>query len=667
MNAANRNRTGCGRRWRVRIAAGCGGLLLSLASAAAGVSPYAPLQLAPELERDLERVLILGDQPVMRRPVPLGWVAESLPRACSRDAPLCKRIGRYLQRVVNNGVNLASVELAAKQPSTQPLPNRHGMASDSAWQLAVAATVQPGDYLLLSLGALLNGTHRTATGSMLSVGLDSLQVDAGFRDHWLSPLTDSAMLIGSEAATMPSLTVSNWRPLTRISFGYEVFAARMSTSNRIAFESGYTSGSPRLAGLSLSIAPWRGWSVGVNRLVHYGGGQRGGNSLRDVLRALFNPHGADNLGPGLPTSSEQGNQVASIVSRMTFNGRTSFAVYTEYAGEDTSYASNFRLGNAALAAGLDFPHLPHNLDATYEATEWQNGWYVHHIYGDGLTNHGNVIGNWFGDWRLPGDAVGGRQQMLRIGWHPDDGRVLALRYRTLTNACYAHYAYHRGEELTVDYSRPWRGARIGTTVEAGRDVFGERFGRVAAFMRFDDSAGPYGDAGATATASAAVQPDAVQRFIDAGASSTRILFESSDLVPDTTSAHFSSPHLGLGARRAVSEHQDLGVRVEYDRVNGYPLLALRALDYRYRLGRHAAASAFFGAARYQTGTPAFGYYMGAGAQWRDLIGHLDFNLDVRFGDKLARDALLPGDPPTTRRPDMFYGLRGAAAYLSLHY
>ena len=162
------------------LAAGLAALCHAHSGYATGVSPYAPLNLAPEIERDLERVLILGGQPVLRRPIALGLVANALPKACVRDAPLCKRIGRYLRRVAGGGLTLASVEAAVTQQSAQPLPNLHGMASDSAWSVVVATLFQPSDYLLASLGAVLDGTHTTA-GSLLSFGFDSAQLDVGYR------------------------------------------------------------------------------------------------------------------------------------------------------------------------------------------------------------------------------------------------------------------------------------------------------------------------------------------------------------------------------------------------------------------------------------------------------------------------------------------------------
>jgi hypothetical protein len=91
---------------------------------------------------------------------------------------------------------------------------------------------------------------------------------------------------------------------------------------------------------------------------------------------------------------------------------------------------------------------------------------------------------------------------------------------------------------------------------------------------------------------------------------------------------------------------------------------VRALDYRYRFRNPLALSLFAGAARLDLATPAYGYYYGAGVQWRNLMRNMDASLDFRYGDKIARDKLLPSDPASTLRPDSFYDLTGATLSLS---
>ena len=63
------------------------------------------------------------------------------------------------------------------------------------------------------------------------------------------------------------------------------------------------------------------------------------------------------------------------------------------------------------------------------------------------------------------------------------------------------------------------------------------------------------------------------------------------------------------------------------------LIGVRALDYRYRIGEKLALTAFAGAVRYDAATPAYGYYGGIGAQWRDVVSGFDLSLDLRATDK----------------------------------
>ena len=136
--------------------------------------------------------------------------------------------------------------------------------------------------------------------------------------------------------------------------------------------------------------------------MQYGGGLRD-SSLSSALKAFVNPSKYDNTNQG--PDAQFGNQVAAITSQFIFPGRMPFSVYFEYGGEDTSSGRNYLLGNSSLSAGINFPRLGNAFDFTFEASEWQNGWYVHQVYGDGLTNYGHVIGHWGGDERQFGDAV----------------------------------------------------------------------------------------------------------------------------------------------------------------------------------------------------------------------------------------------------------------------
>lgn len=451
------------------------------AANARGASPYLPLSLAPEIERQVERLLILADVPVMTRPLTAATVLDALDAYCETDDPVCGDVRRYLDSYMRTaGLTHANIAVAEGSTPAIGLPNRHGMRSDSRYEFSAQGFWQPGNSLLISAGVAAYDGDTTPTGSMISMGFEYLQVDIGFRDHWFSPMTDSAMLIATQARTMPSITVSNYTPLTRARLRYELFAAEMGWSDRIRTETGFTAGNPRLAGMHFSIEPLRGWSLGFNRLMQFGGGARGGKSLGDLLDAFFDPARFDNAA-GV---NEFGNQAASITSRLLIPGDKAVAVYAEYAGEDTSRSTDWRLGNAALAFGLHIPRLKPNLDWRFEFNEWQNGWYVHSIYQDGLRHEGGIVGHWGAEQRVVNDGVGAQSLMTRFGWQPKSGGLIEISYRTLRNEDTSAFAYRRADDLQLLYSRKLGDWRVGAEINAGRDVFGEGYSRFAVFVRF---------------------------------------------------------------------------------------------------------------------------------------------------------------------------------------
>ena len=643
------------------------GILLALhaAAGARGVTPYLPLNLEPEIEAQIERVLILADKPVMRRPIAAATVMDALPKACRVDQALCQRVGRYLARYTHTSdLTHASIEGAATHGADTTLPDRYGLHNRSAWDASIGGYLQPSDYLLVSIGAVAYDGREDYTGSMLSLGYSKAQLDIGYKPHWFSPLTDSSMLMSTEAPTMPSVSLSNYEPLTRLGLSYEIFEARMSKSDHILYQGTLASGYPRLGGIQLSMEPASGWSLGLNRLVQFGGGPRGG-SATDLLRALFNPSKYQSPDPN--SRQNASNQEASVTSSLLFPGKVPFVVYAEYAGEDTSRGRSYLLGNSALSWGVHFPRLGKRFDLTLEASEWQNAWYVHTIWQDGMTNDGLVISNWFGDQRVFGDAVGGRSAMARLNWDAWFGGQVQLRYRTLENQVYGVIPYQRYHEVSVGYSRPWKGLIVGGEFDSGSDVFGRSFTRLAGFVRYDNPNAQL--VGALLDSEGGVAGDADTRgqlFVDAGVSALRVRTDLTELTPKTAGRSMTGAHFALGARRSVSDHSDLGARVDLDDLGGKSLAGVRLIDYRYRFQGPLALGAFLGAARYALATPAYGFYYGVGLQWRDILPHVDAGVEARYYDSVARDHLLASDPHTTR-PDSFYDISGAVLSLTYHF
>jgi Capsule assembly protein Wzi len=636
---------------------------------ARGVTPYLPLNLDPELEREVERVLILGGKPVMTRPIPAAAVLDALPKACAVDPALCGRVRRALRRYMHDtGVEFVSVEGAATHGAKNVIPNQHGLPAQSQWQLAGAGYIQPFDHLLVNIGGVAYDGRQKPTGSVLSFGADWAQLDVGFRDHWWSPMTDSSMLISTEAPTMPSITLSNYAPLTRLGWQYELFLARMSYTDKIELINGQLSkGYPKFGGARLGIEPdGSGWSLAANRIIVYGGGAAGGQSVRNILQAFFNPTRAQSSGFG--TQDVIAKQEASITSRYLYPGRVPFSLYFEYAGNDTAGGNRLSFSRTDLSVGLQFPRLG-PFDFTYEFSEWQPSWYVKHHsnvqngYGDGITNYLLSIGHWFGDQRVFGDAVGGQSNMLRLGLEPLFGGRLEATARTLFNDAYSGAVAYKHEYLgSLVYSYPLRDYIVGSQVDYGRDVFGAHYTRIAAFLRFGDALRP--DEETPEAEPAEEHPERTEVHVDLGAVASRVVADITTNTPRTQTRTGYGPHLTLGARTAFTEHQDLGAALEADGVHGVSLLGARILDWRYRFDNPLALNLFLGAARYVAATPAYGFYYGAGLQWRNVLPHWDVGIDFRYASKVDRLRTRPTDPQGGYRPDAYYDISLGTLYIS---
>ena len=654
---------------------------------ALGVSPYLPLNLDPDVESQVERVLILGDEPVMSRPIPAALVLQALPKACKVDRPLCESVRRYLDRYMQStGVEFTSISAAATSGKSNIfLPNQHGEKAQSPYEVAGAAYLQPNSYMLLNVGGVAYQGRATPTGTMLSLGFDWAQLDIGWRDHSWSPMTDSAMLISTEAPTMPSITLSNYRPLTRLGLQYEVFVARMSESDRIELPlTGptpvFTRGYPKFGGFRLGIEPVSGWALSAQRVVIWGGGAAGGQSIKDLLNAMFKPGQAQTTGFGAG-NKVIGKQEASLTSRFIFPGRIPFSVYFEYAGNDTLSGHSPLVGKPDISAGIDFPRIgPFSL--TYEIDSWSPTWYVHTAsnvqtgYLDGITNYGANIGNWFGDQRVLAtpntiaDYVGGQSNMLRIGWEPSFGGLMRLQLRTLAdegNTIYASYPYKKEYLGSLSYSYPWKGYSVGAEVDTGRDVFGSHYARLEGYLRDGDALLGSGGDDAETAAFAGPRPEGDELYVSAGANYYRTQINLNvPAYPRYYTKWTAGPHIALGARRRVSTHQDLGVALEADDISGRTLLSVRMLDYRYRFGLPLAFNAFVGASRYSEATPAYGVYVGGGLQWRNVLPGWDVGVDYRNVMYAQRLRDLPTDPQAVNdpKPDSLTNINSWTLYIS---
>ena len=148
------------------------------------------------------------------------------------------------------------------------------MRENSNWDASAQVYAQLGSYVLVNAGANAYEGKTDFTGSMVSLGWECAQLDLGFRPHWFSPMTDSSMLMSTEAPTMPSVRLSNYAPISPFNIHYELFGASMSKSDRICPADRLISGNPRLTDcIWMPNRPAAG-AIGVNRLYSMGAAHR---------------------------------------------------------------------------------------------------------------------------------------------------------------------------------------------------------------------------------------------------------------------------------------------------------------------------------------------------------------------------------------------------------
>ncbi len=462
---------------------------LLFSSGVNAASLYLPAQLSPDIEARVERLFVVANMPIIKRPIPISEVNRALKKIDGQYPQLQRSIKRYLERY-SAPVNLNHANLALRystQDSAYSLPNQRGIDHQSDYVASLAGHAVLNDWAALNVGAFVgervgNDKSHFYEGSFLSLGGDLAQLDVGFRPHWFGPFQESDMLISTHAAALPSVTLSNPKPLDFLGIRYEIFWARMSESDSIlSRESNQRlSGNPLLMGLHLSFEPIEGFAIGFNRLMQYGGATRE-EGLGDLAEAFFLPRQADNIGE---EGRDFGNQISSVTTRFTFPGKVPVSVYMEYAGEDTSATSDVHLGNSALMLGIHFPLLFDKLGATYEMAEWQNGWYVNTNYGDGLTHHNSIVGHWAGNQRLRNDAVGAKAQTLKLLWSISPTRHVKAIYRQVKNSDLSATNYQTGTNLQMEYAQTTQNATLGFSLNLGEDILGESAHGLTVFTRW---------------------------------------------------------------------------------------------------------------------------------------------------------------------------------------
>ena len=376
-------------------------LLLLLPIFSFGASLYLPIESS--ISDDVEKMATITNMPSTKMPYSLQMLNEYNEKIKESHPMLYDKIASKINSLSSNQLitkDKTSISLAASN-SEASLANSHGIDTRYKYLFEASYMLNANEHLKGSIEGSLyekDGSAKiTTNNSFISFGFDKFQVDAGYRDHFYGPFRNGGMQISTNAINSPSITFSNPQPFSFAKINYEVFFTKLKTVDGIYYNGVSYSGSPRLLGMHLDFHPIDLLEVSLDRTFQFGGGPRS-SSASDVWQAFIDPVSKDNSNANCGVDCETGNQQASV--NIKYNGNLfdkDISFYAIYGGEDTVNGSNYKMGNAVQGFGLYIPFFAKDTSLRYEALDISTSWYTHHLYSNGYSNGGNVMGNWFGD------------------------------------------------------------------------------------------------------------------------------------------------------------------------------------------------------------------------------------------------------------------------------
>ena len=160
------------------------------------------------------------------------------------------------------------------------------------------------------------------------------------------------------------------------------------------------------------------------------------------------------------------------------------SVYAEIGAEDTEGEKNYKLGNESFSFGLFLPMFTDKMSLRYEFNRWSTAWYVHHLYEQGYTNEGQVIGHWAGGERDLSMDTPAQVHAVNLAWQLSSKQILDTTIRHIKNENEDDFSYKAGLELNMRYSHATQYGFLGFELYLGRDVFNHDFGRLSGFYRW---------------------------------------------------------------------------------------------------------------------------------------------------------------------------------------
>jgi hypothetical protein len=454
--------------------------LTSLSSQANGVSPYLPLKTDPLFELELEKLATITKLPILTRPYHAATIYKYLSKVKDSHPVLYQRLNAYIKRYKKaKAITHFSAQYTHSFKNNVLLANQRGRSLDDSFRITTSSFWQADEHVIFNGGGTFYNGEIVPNNSYISVGWDVFQIDIGYREHWLSPTQEAALLLSTQAKPALNLTISNPTLLTDWNIKYELSLGILEQQEGIQFgrDSDIVTGKPNLLSMHLSLQPFNWWTVGFNRTFMFGGDKS--VSVKDVWNAFIDPLSSDNCGGEsdlVDCAQEFGNQQASLSNKFDLDPFDfPLSIYYEYAGEDTKDFSNYQLGNIAQNYGIFLPYLTDSLSLNVEYSKFHTAWYVHHIYQEGYANDKVKMGHWWGNFKAANSSAAGTAASIRVDWQTPVIEHITLLYRTATVDSTSVASYQRSHEIELKFKKTLKSAFINLAINLGEDTQGEKF------------------------------------------------------------------------------------------------------------------------------------------------------------------------------------------------
>lgn len=247
-----------------------------------GVSPYLPLKQVPELEHKIQQLLAVSKNThIVSKPYKANDIYRVLQTIKHIYPELYRTLSYQISPYVQgDAATFAKVTLAAGT-TDKNIPNQRGQTTKTNVILEGGGYANFGNHFGVSVAGIANEDEVIPTQSFFYFGNEYAQLDIGYREHWYSPFNDSAMLLSTNAKTTPSITLSNVKPITDFNIRYDMFISKMTEQSGILVSDKqvgtvreYEPGKPYLFGLQTSFAATDNLTIGLSRIMQFGGASR---------------------------------------------------------------------------------------------------------------------------------------------------------------------------------------------------------------------------------------------------------------------------------------------------------------------------------------------------------------------------------------------------------